>query len=50
MSVSPTYETWDEWDPDPDGEYRDEVVHPTWVEGCADCVDRADRLEQERTR
>jgi hypothetical protein len=25
-----------------------DLRHPWWIEGCADCVDRANRLEQEQ--
>ncbi len=38
---------WDDYD-DADGEYHDDVVHPTWVEGCGDCVARAEQIEAER--
>lgn len=40
---------WDDYDDaDPDGEYHDDVVHPMWVEGCDDCVARAEQIEAER--
>jgi hypothetical protein len=29
-----------------DGAHEDD--HPWWVEGCPDCADRANRLEQQR--
>jgi hypothetical protein len=44
----PDYPT--EWDLEPsdDGEYHDEVTHPTYVAGCPDCDERADWLERQR--
>lgn len=37
-----------EWDTEPDDQDEHDAWHPTWVEGCDACVDRAAWLERNR--